>query len=366
MAYPTFPNHLDTDEQARRLIAIAIGRQATRFVVPATTARIRLTDAQLKDGLKARIVGKEGRNVRAFEEKSGAELLLNEEPDTVVVSSLDPFRREVARLALEALVADGRIQIARIEECLEDARAAAETQARAQASLAVQELGMEGFHPAVMRVLGTLMFRTSFGQNQLAHSVETAWLCGSLAAEMGYDVALARRAGLLHDLGKALDQTKDGGHSRSGAEFAQKYGEKPEIVQAIAAHHEEVPLTSWLDHLVIAADAISGARPGARPGSTKNGLDRAQAMEQIAMSVQGVKEAFAVRAGRELRVFVDVAKVSDEDTAHVACLIAREIEAQVRFPGQIKITVLREMRVTEIAEKGGSPAAGPAASGKGV
>jgi len=348
---PALPGYLEESEQARRLLAIAMARQATRFVSGATTDRIKLTSEQLKDGIKSRIVGKEGRNMRVFQEKAGVDLLLNDEPDAVVISCFDPFRREIARVALETLVRDGRIHPVAVEQALAEARERVDQQAREAGAKAARDLGLEGFHIAVLRVLGTLKFRTSFGQNQLEHSIETAWLCGNIAAELGFDAKLARRAGLLHDLGKALDQTHDPSHALAGAEFARKYGESPEIVQAIGAHHEENAPRSWLDHLVIAADALSGARPGARHGSTQNTVDRATRMEAIAREVAGVTEAYAVQAGRELRVFVDSVQVSDDRTRELAREIAKRIEDEVKFPGSVKVTLLREIRVTEVASR---------------
>jgi ribonuclease Y len=349
ISIPLQPAYLDEADQARRLLAIAASRQATRFISSVTTARIKLTASQLKDGIKGKIVGKDGRNARHFEERAGVDLLLNDEPDAVTVSSFDPFRREVARVALESLVRDGRIQPARIEEVLGEARKQVDTSAREAGALAAKQLGLSGIHSAVLRVLGTLQFRHSFGQNQLEHSIESAWLCGNLAAELGFDVPIARRAALLHDLGKALDQTHDGGHAQAGADFAEKYGEHPLVVRAIASHHEELSPETWLDHLVIAADALSGARPGARHGSTQTSLDRAESMEKIALDFAGVSQAFAVQAGRELRVFVDSSQVLDSDVTKVARQIADRIQDEVRFPGQIKVTVLRELRVTEVA-----------------
>ena len=350
---PVFPN-LHESEQARRLLAIAVSRQASRFVTAASTSEVSLTTAELKDGIKSKIVGKEGRNARHFEEKAGVDLLLNEKPDAIVISSFDPFRREVARVALEILIRDGRIQPAKIEESLAQARIQVDATVQDLAARAVKDLGLTGIHPAILRVLGTLQYRTSFGQNQLEHSIETAWMCGSLASEMGFDSLIAKRAGLLHDLGKALDQKHEGAHSFAGAEFAKKYGESPRVVQAISSHHAELLPDSWLDHLVIAADALSGARPGARHGSTQNALDRATAMEAIASSISGVTEAFAVQAGRELRVFVDCDRIDDAGSRELARQIAKKIEDELRFPGQIKVTVLRELRTTEIAEKGKS------------
>lgn len=347
---PSFP-YLEEDEQARRLIAIVVARQATQFVSHVTTTKVKLTGLQLKEGIKAKIVGKEGRNARHFEERAGVDLLLNDESDAVIISSFDPFRREVARIALENLVRDGRIQPARIEEFLADARASVDLAAREAGMKAATEVGVTDLHPAIVRVLGTLKFRHSFGQNQLEHSVETAWLCGGLAAELGFDVQLARRVGLLHDLGKGLDQTHEGGHAQAGGEFAERYGEKPEVVHAIAAHHEETSPQHWVDHLLIAADAISGARPGARHGSTQNALDRATVMEKIACEVAGVQSAFAVQAGRELRVFVDSEQIDDPGVKNIARQIADRIQSEIRFPGPIKVTVLREMRVTEVAVK---------------
>jgi ribonuclease Y len=351
LSAPQVPTYLDEEEQARRLIAITVARQATRFVSQISTSRVKFSHLQLKDGIKGRIVGKDGRNARHFEERAGVDLLLNDEPDSVMISSFDPFRREVARVALTNLVRDGRIQPARIEEVLVEARILVDQEARDAGKKAATELGLKPLHPAIARVLGTLKFRQSFGQNQLEHSIETAWLCGNLAAELGFNVEEARRAGLLHDLGKALDQTHDGGHATAGAEFAKKNGEKALIVQAIAAHHEEVAPQSWLDHLVIAADALSGARPGARHGSTQNALDRATQMEKLALDVAGVNQAFAVQAGRELRVFVDSEKVNDDGVREVARAVSSRIQEEVRFPGQIKVTVLRELRVTEVVSR---------------
>ncbi len=341
--------NLHKDEQARRLLCIAVARQATHAISHITVARVAFSPMQLKDGIKGKIVGKEGRNARFFEEKAGVDLLLNEAPDAVLISSFDAFRREVARVALEMLVLDGRIQSARIEDCLAQAKIQVDQQAREWGAKSALSLGVDGLHPAIVRVLGTLKFRHSFGQNQLEHAVETAGLCGTLAAELGFDAQLARRAGLLHDLGKALDQTHDGGHAEAGAEFAKRYGECPEVVQAIAAHHEEVSPDSWLDHLVIAADALSGARPGARNGSTQAGLERSELMEKIALEIPGVQQAYAVQAGREIRVFVDSARVSDADVQRVAQNVAERIQSEVRFPGQIQVTVLRELRTTATA-----------------
>ena len=338
--------NLHEQEQARRLLCIAIARQATKTAGQYRVSRLSYSETQLKEGIKGKIVGKEGRNARYFEEKAGVDLLLNEESDAVVISSFDAFRREVARVALEMLVRDGRIQPARIEDCLAQAKTQVDQQVREAGSKAAQSLGIEGIHPAILRVLGTLRFRQSFGQNQLEHALETAGLCGSLAAELGFDAQLARRAGLLHDLGKALDQTHDGGHAFAGAEFAKRYGESPEVIQAIAAHHEEIAPESWLDHLVIAADALSGARPGARHGSTQTSLERAEMMEKIALEVPGVQQAYAVQAGREVRVFVDSSKVLDADIERIAREIADRIQVEVRFPGQIQVTVLRELRMT--------------------
>jgi ribonuclease Y len=333
-------------EQARRLLCIAMARQASKTVSQSSVARVSFSESQLKEGVKGKIVGKEGRNARCFEEKAGVDLLLNEEADSVVISGFDAFRREVARVALEMLVRDGRIQPARIEDCLAQAKTQVDQQVREAGTKAALSLGIEGIHPALLRVLGTLRFRHSFGQNQLEHVVETAGLCGSLAAELGLDVQLARRASLLHDLGKALDQTHDGGHAAAGAEFARRYGESAEVVQAIAAHHEEVAPESWLDHLVIAADALSGARPGARNGSTQTSLDRAAALEKIALEIPGVQQAYAVQAGREIRIFVDSLKILDADVGRVAQEVADRIQSEVRFPGQIQVTVLRELRTT--------------------
>ncbi len=349
---PELPSYLEEQEdQAKRLITIAISRQATQFVSHVTTSRVKLSSSQLKEGIKGKIVGKDGRNARHFEEKAGVDLLLNDEPDAVLISSFDPFRREVARLALESLVRDGRIHLAKIEEALAESRAQVDKEVKEAGKNAAQGLGISDLHPAIVRVLGTLKFRLSFGQNQLEHSIETAGLCGSLASELGLNVMLAKRAGLLHDLGKGLDQTHDGGHALAGAAFAKRYGESEAIVQAISAHHEEIQPYSWLDHLVLAADALSGARPGARHGSTQIALERATQMEKIAQQTPGVQSAFAVKAGREIRVFVDSQQVQDSDISPVAKRVADRIGAEVQFPGQIKVIVLREIRAVEVVSR---------------
>ncbi len=336
----------DAEQEAKRILTIVMARQATSWVSHVTTARVALTAEQLSAGMKGKIVGKEGRNARHFQEKAGVDLLLNDEPQAIVIASFDPFRREVARVALVDLIRDGRIHPGRIEEFLSDARVKVDQAARDAGLAATQGLGLRDFHPAVLRVLGTLQFRTSFGQNQLDHSIESAWLCGSMAAELGFDVMLARRAGLLHDLGKALDQTHDGGHAQSGADFALAYGEAPEIVAALASHHEEVRPQSWLDHLVITADALSAARPGARHGSTAVVQERVQAMEQIASSMPGVSQAYAVQAGRELRILVESEQVSETALEGLAQTVGDRLREELRFPGQLTVTVLRESRVT--------------------
>ncbi len=348
---PVLPNYLEADDQARRILSLVIARQSAQFVSHAAIAKVKLSTLQLKEGIKAKIVGKDGRNLRYFEEQSGVDLLLDEEANAVVLSSFDPFRREVARFALESLVRDGRIQPPRIEQILAESRIQVDLSVREAGQSAATELGVNQVHPGILRVLGTLKFRNSFGQNQLDHARETGWLCGSLASELGYDVALARRAGLLHDIGKGLDQTHDEGHARAGAQFVERFGERPEVVQAIAAHHEEVEPYSWLDHLVLAADAISGARPGARRGSTQIVQERAQKMENIAREATGVRVAYAVQAGRELRVFVDSDTVSDGEMSKIARQIVDRIRSEVEFPGQIKVTVLRECRVVEVASR---------------
>lgn len=351
MNHPHLPNYLDEEDQAKRLICIAIARQATKELGYLATARVKLSATQLKEGIKGKIVGRDGRNARYFEEQAGIDLLLNDEPDAVLISSFDPFRREVARVALESLVRDGRIHPPRIEAALSEARLIVDQNARDAGHSAAQTLGIKDLHPAIARVLGTLQFRHSFGQNQLTHAIESAFICGNLAAELGLDVQLARRAALLHDLGKGLDQTHDGGHALAGAEFAKRFGESEKVAQAIAAHHEEISPQNWLDYLVIAADAISGGRPGARKGSTQVVLERVETMEKIALGIPGVSAAYAVQAGREIRIFVDSSKISDDGLQELAKTVADRIKAEVQFPGQIKVTVLRETRVVEVASR---------------
>lgn len=349
--FPATSGTVDESTEAQRLLSIVVARQARHYASTLSVARVKLSPQQLQSGIKSKVVGREGRNIAYFEEQSGVDLLLNEEPDALILSSFDPFRREVARVAMETLVRDGRIQPTKIEETLAQARILVDQNCRKAGESAILQLQLAPVHPAIVRVLGTLQYRHSFGQNQLEHAIETAFICGGLAGEMKLDVASARRAGLLHDLGKGLDQTHDAGHAQAGAEFARRFGENDFVVQAIAAHHEEVSAFSWLDHLVIAADAISAARPGARKGSTQVVLDRVEEMERIASEVPGVKQAFAVRAGREIRVLVDPDAVQDAHLTVVADQISELIRSQVIFAGQIKISVLRERRAEGIAQR---------------
>ncbi len=347
---PQFSVNLNEDEQARRLLAIAVARQASKFVSTAVTNTIRLTDGQLKDGIKNKLIGKEGRNVRFIEEAAGVDLLLNEEPNAIVVSSFDSFRREVARVALEALIKDGRIAPQRIEEALAGAKKKVDADILQRGGAALKELKLENVHPAVIRTLGMMSLKVSYGQNLLDHSVECAQLCRSLALELGFDGNLAARAALFHDLGKVLDPAHEGGHALSAADFLRKYGESEEVAHAVGAHHEELEPQSWLDHLVMAADTLSAARPGARRGALQALAERSQTLEKTARAFEGVTEAYALQAGKELRVFVDCARVDDEGARTLAKQIAERIADDPDVSGQVRVTVLRQMKVTEVAK----------------
>lgn len=359
MSRPSLPHHFVTqEEQARRLLAIVLARQVPQVISRVTVGKVLLSSEQVSAGIKSRLVGKEGRNIRAFEDASGCELLVNDEPQAIGVSCFDPFRREVARAALETLIRDGRIHPPAIEQAL--AQACTDTQARmvAMGFDAIRALGLpeDSFDPAVVSLLGTLGVRESFTQNQLDHSVETGAIAGALAAELGFDPQLAKRAGLLHDLGKAMSLEQEGTHAQAGAEFARIHGEDPRVVRAIEAHHEEATPPSgpehWLDHLVVAADAASGARPGARPMSTQVVLQRAKDLEKMALGTPGVREAYAIRGARELRVFVDAALASDAETTALADRLRQRIGTELRFPGLIQVTVIRELRVSRDAGGG--------------
>ena len=302
------------------------------------------------DDLKGRIIGREGRNIRTFEQVSGVNLVIDDTPETVVLSSFDPVRRETARVALENLIADGRIHPARIEEMYKKASELVQQRVREAGEQAAFDTGFHDLHPELVKTLGALRYRTSFGQNVLNHSIEVAELAGIMASELGLDSVPARRAGLLHDLGKAIDHEVDGPHAVIGADLARRYGEKPEIVHAIEAHHADVEPNTVLDMLVMAADAVSASRPGARRESFESYVKRLEKLEEIANAHDGVERTFAMQAGREVHVMVQPEKISDAQATVLAHDIARQIEEEMEYPGQVRVVVIRESRAMDIAK----------------
>ena len=333
-------------KRAREILATAVQRYAGEYVAEHTVTAVELPS----EDMKGRIIGREGRNIRALEAATGVDLIIDDTPETVVLSAYSPLRREVARQALERLISDGRIHPARIEDIVRKVEQEMEVKLREIGEQATFDVGVHGIHPELVRLLGHLHYRTSFSQNVLQHSLEVAFLCGIMAAELGVDVKKAKRAGLLHDLGKAVDHEVEGPHALIGADLAKKYGESKEIVHAIAAHHEDVAPSSILAVLVQAADSLSGARPGARKELLENYVKRLEELESIATSFEGVTRAYAIRAGRELRVMVDCDHVDDDKTYLLCKDIAQKIEDNMTYPGQIKVTVIREKRAVGYAK----------------
>jgi ribonuclease Y len=299
--------------------------------------------------MKGRIIGREGRNIRAFELATGVDVIIDDTPDTVVVSGFEPVRREIARLALSKLVADGRIHPGRIEEVVAKARKEVDASIQEMGEQALYEVGITGVHQEMVKLIGRMHYRTSYGQNILAHSKEVAWLAGIMAAELGLDVALAKRGAMLHDVGKVLTHEHEGTHVQLGVEIATKYGENPLVVNCIAAHHDDVPHETEVSVLVQAADAISGSRPGARREAFDTYVRRLEGLERIAASYNGVEKVFAIQAGREVRVIVNPDHIDDPKMATLTEEIARRIEAELQYPGQIKVVVIRETRAVDFA-----------------
>jgi len=335
----------NADREAKKIVALAVQRIAAEHTAEITASAVALP----KDDMKGRIIGREGRNIRAFELATGVDVIIDDTPDTVVVSCFDPVRREVARLALEKLVADGRIHPGRIEEVVEKSKKEVEAGIIETGEQAAYEVGVHGLHPEVIKLIGRMKWRTSYGQNILFHSKEVAFLAGIMAAELGLDVAMAKRGALLHDIGKVLTHDHEGTHVQLGVEVATKYGEHPLVVNCIAAHHDDVPHESEVSVLVQAADAISGSRPGARREAFETYVKRLEGLEKIAASYKGVDRVFAIQAGREVRVIVNPDMVDDNRMASLTEEIARRVESELQYPGQIKVVAIREMRSSNIA-----------------
>ena len=336
----------ECDNLARELIGQAIARCAADATSEATVSVVPLPS----DEMKGRIIGREGRNIRALETATGCDLIIDDTPEAITLSSFDQTRREVARMALERLIADGRIHPARIEETVDKCRRELEIQMKREGDKAVMELGIHSLHPDLVKLIGRLKYRTSFVENVLSHSLEVAWLAGLMAGELGVNVQLARRAGLLHDIGKALDHEIEGSHVQIGVDICKKYRENPQVIHAIEAHHGDVEPKTTLAFIIMAADAISAARPGARRENMESYIKRLETLEALCNGFEGVESSYAVQAGREVRILVQPDKVSDDEVILLARNVAKKIENELDYPGQIKVSVIRESRATEYAK----------------
>ena len=336
----------ESDKRARNIISLAIQRLAADQVSEATVSVVSLPN----DDMKGRIIGREGRNIRTIETLTGVDLIIDDTPEAITISSFEPVRREIARVALEKLISDGRIHPARIEETVEKARREVEATIKAEGERTVVELGVNNIHPELVKLLGRLKYRTSYGQNVLRHSIEVAYISGMIASELGLNPTVAKRAGLLHDIGKALDHEMEGSHIQLGVEVARKYKESDAVIHAIHAHHGDVEAKTVVACIVQAADAISAARPGARRENIENYIKRLQQLEEVGKSFPGVDSCFAIQAGREIRVMVKPEQINDDKMAPLAREISKKIEQELEYPGQIKVNIIRESRVSDYAK----------------
>ncbi len=334
------------DKKAKEIISLAIKRYAGDYVAEKVVSYVNLPNEEMK----GRIIGREGRNIRAIEAATGIDLIIDDTPEAVILSGFNPVRREVARLSLERLISDGRIHPARIEEVVKKVSQEMDVAIREAGETATFDVGVHGIHPEIVKLIGRLKYRSSYGQNVLQHSLEVAFLCGVMAAELGINIKQAKRAGLLHDIGKAVDHEVEGSHAIIGADLAKRYAESNRVIHSIAAHHEDIPLESILDVLVQAADTLSGARPGARKEMLETYVKRLEDLEKIAKSFDGIGKTYALQAGREIRIIVESEKVSDNDIYILSRDIAKKIEETLTYPGQIKVTVIREIRAVEYAK----------------